>query len=168
MKKLCSLMLALVLLLPGCGPRPEEEDSSTAQDAETIARVMMAFLDENEEADALTWYIEPDGVKSYIKDYYKLEDVPLLDGAVARMEGARAFELAVLQVDEKDAKTVTEALQEYLTDRRGAFTGYEPEQAALVENGKILTCGQEVALIICEDPDQAKSAFESCFGEGVN
>ncbi|MCI9170991.1 MAG: hypothetical protein HFF42_08725 [Lawsonibacter sp.] len=36
MKRILSLLLALVLLLPGCGFKAEE-DSTTAQDAETIA-----------------------------------------------------------------------------------------------------------------------------------
>lgn len=118
MKRCLSLLMALLLLLPGCGTKPKE-DVTTGQDAETIARVMLAFLSENEEADALTWYREPDDVNGYVKDYYKLEDLDLLDGAVVRMEGARAFELSVLQVEETDVETVTAALQEYLLDRRG-------------------------------------------------
>ena len=44
-----ALLLALVLLLPGCG---KKEDASTAQDAETILREMLAELAEYGEADA--------------------------------------------------------------------------------------------------------------------
>lgn len=168
MKRYLSLLLALILLLPGCGKKPPEEDSTTAQDAQTIARVMLAFLDENQEADALTWYREPDDVDSYAKDCYGLEDTNLLDGAVARMEGARAFELAVLQTDEKDVETVTQALQEYLPDRKGDFAGYFPDQAELVDNALVLTKGGWAALSICQDQEAAQFAFESCFGDGFN
>ena len=165
MKKYLSLLLSLVLLLPGCAIK---EDVTTSQDAETIIRVILAYLDESQEADALTWYLEPSDVDSYIKDYYKLEDVPWADGAVVRIEGARAFELAVLRVDEQSVETVTAALQEYLLDRKGAFTGYLPDQVDLIDNALILTKGQWAALLVCADPNQASSAFESCFGEGIN
>ncbi|MEY8403669.1 transglutaminase domain-containing protein [Oscillospiraceae bacterium 44-34] len=168
MKRTLSLLLALVLLLSGCGSKPTDEDSTTTQDAETIARVILAFLDENEEEDALTWYLEPDDVGGYVTDCYKLEELNWLDGAVVRMEGARAFELAVLLVDEWDIETVIEALQQYLLDRKGDFTGYFPDQEALVDNALILTKGQWAALLVCADPNQASSAFESCFGEGIN
>lgn len=167
MKKALSLLLALVLLLPGCGSK-SKEDSTTAQDAETILRVMLAFLDEQEEADALIWYRKSADVDSFIKDYYKLEDVPLLDGAIARMEGARAFELAVLQMAEGDIETVTEALQQYLLTRKGDFAGYFPDQAELVDNALILTKGGWAALAICQDQEAAQFGFESCFGDGFN
>lgn len=167
MKKCLSLLLALLLLLPGCAAKPKE-DATTTQDAETIARVMLAFLDENEEADDLTWYREPSDVEGYVRDCYKLEDVPWADGAVARMEGARAFELAVLRVDERNVETAAEALQAYLLSRRGDFTGYFPDQAELVDSALILTRGGWVALSICLDQEAARFGFESCFGDGVN
>lgn len=167
MRRRLSLLLALVLLLAGCASSPGE-DASTGQDAQTIAKVMLFSLEENQEADALTWYLEPDDVDSYVTDYYKLEEPNCLDGAVVRMEGARAFELAVLFLDSGDIERTVEALRQYLLDRKGAFTGYFPDQEALVDNALVLTKGQCAALIICQDPDQAKAAFETCFGEGVN
>lgn len=166
MKKYLSLLLALLLLLPGCGTKPQEEDSTTAQDAETILRVMLAGRVEQD--DTLAWYREPSEVEGYVKDYYKLADLALLDGAVVRIEGARAFELAVLQVNEADVETVTEALQQYLLNRQGSFTGYFPDEASMAENGRILTRGGWVALDVCIEMEAAKNAFESCFGKGVN
>lgn len=165
MKRTLSLLVALVLLLPGCA---KKEDATTAQDAETILRVMLAGRVESQESDSLTWYLEPSDVGSYIKDYYKLEDLSWTDGAVVRLEGARAFELAVLQVDEGNVETVTEALQQYLLDRQGSFTGYFPDQANMAKNGLILSRGGWVALDVCIEKEAAKKAFESCFGEGVN
>lgn len=165
MKKSLSLLLALVLLLPGCG---KQEDATTGQNAETILRVMLTGRAEAQESDSLAWYLEPSDVDGYLKDYYKLKELSWLDGAVVRMEGARAFELAVLRVDEQDVEVVTAALQEYLLDRKGSFTGYFPDQADMAENGLILTRGGWVALDVCTEMDAAKEAFESCFGDGVN
>lgn len=168
MKRTLSLLLALVLLLPGCGKGQDEKDNTTGQNAETILRVMLAGRVESQESNSLIWYLEPGEANSYIADYYGLEDVSPLDGAIVRMEGARAFELAVLRVDEGDVEAVTEALRQYLLGRQGSFTGYFPDQASMVENGKILTRGGWVALDVCTEMEAAKQAFESCFGEGVN
>ena len=168
MKRTLSLLLALVLLLPGCAPKPKEENETTGQDARTIVRVMLAFLEENQEEDALTWYLEPEDINPYLVDVYKLEDLRWSDGAIVRIEGARAFELAVLFLDEEEVDPTVEAFQQYLLDRKGSFTGYFPDQVDLIDNALILTKSHCAALIVCEDPDQAKAAFESCFGEGIN
>ena len=174
MKRCLSLLLALVLLLPGCGRGTKEDESASqdtglpSQDAETIVRAMLSSLEEDGEADALVWYLEPLDVGAYLADFYDLEDLCWADGAVVRMDGARAFELAVLFLDEWDVGPTAEVLQQYLLDRRGSFTGYFPDQAALLDDALILTERNCVALIVCEDPDAAKSAFETCFDGGAS
>lgn len=165
MKRYIALLLALLLLLPGCGKKQEE---TSGQDAETIAQVMLAPLEEHAEAYSLTWYLETQDIDQYLEDFYKLENFHWSDGAIVRMEGVHAFELAVLFTDEENVSSTVEALQQYLLRKRGAFTGYFPDQADMVDNALILTKGQCVALIICQDPDTAKAYFETCFGEGVN
>lgn len=167
MKKYLSFLLAALLLLPGCGVR-SEEDAATTQNAETILRVMLAGQTEQKDAGSLTWYLESSDVERYLTDCYKLEDLSWSDGAIVRREGAWAFELAVLRVDEASVDTVTAALQNYLLERQGSFTGYFPDQANMVENGLILTRGGWVALDVCAEPEAAKTAFESCFGQGSN
>lgn len=163
MKRYFSLLLALLLLLPGCGNKSPEEDCTAGQAAETVARAMLSSLEENREANALIWYLEPGDMDDYVTDLYKLEELNWLDGASVRMEGDRAFELAVLFLDEWDVEGTVEALQAYLLDRKAAFAGCLPDQAELIDRALILTRTQCVALIVCEDPDAAQEAFESCF-----
>lgn len=153
------------------------------QPCEVIVRVMRACTAECTEDDGLFhWYLY-DGTRqqgfgeddeyygdeemdALLSDFYGLEDVSWYDAAIVRMEGARAFELAVLSVPEEERDTVVKAFQEHLLNRQGDFTGYEPEQAALVENGTVVTCGQEVALLICKNVLDAQDAFENCYGDG--
>lgn len=174
------LLIPALLLPPGCGA---SRGQTTTQPCEIIARVMLAGTPErDEDAGAFHWFLY-DGfgfpgfgeaedyrgdeeMASLLADFYGLSDLKWFDAAIVRMEGARAFELAVLSVPEESIGTVVEAWQEYLLDRRGDFTGYLPEQAALVEGAKILTHGQEAALLICEDPEGARDAFEACYGDG--
>lgn len=180
MRRRLSLLLALVLLLPGCGTK---QDETTIQPCEVIVRAMQACTSECLEEDELfRWYLY-DGMRqqgfgaeeeyytdaemnALLSDFYGLEDLTWYDAAIVRMEGVRAFELAVLSVPKEEQKTVVTAFQEHLLDRQGAFTGYEPEQAALAENGRVITRGQEVALLICENVSDAQDAFESCYGDG--
>lgn len=180
MKRYLSLLLALVLLLPGCG---KTQDEATTQPCEVMVRVMWACTSECREDDNLfRWYFY-DGMRqqgfgedeeyysseemnALLSGFYGLDDLDWYDAAFVRMEGARAFELAVISVPGEGQDAVVKAFQEYLLDRQGAFTGYEPEQAALAENGKVITCGQEVALLICEGMSGAQDAFEACYGDG--
>lgn len=180
MKRCFSVLLALLLLLPGCG---KKQDETTIQSCEVMVRVMRGGTTEFSEDDSLfRWYLY-DGMREagfgedneYYSDeemnellsgFYGLDGLDWYDAAIVRMEGVRAFELAVLSVPEEEQGAVVTAWQGYLLDRQGAFTGYEPEQAALVENGKILTLGREAALLICEDVPYAQDAFEACYGEG--
>ena len=178
------LFLVLLLLLPGCGKKQGEITVQlTAQPCEVLVRVMWACTPECTEDDSLfCWYFY-DGLRDagfgedgeYYSDtelnellsgFYGLDDLEWYDAAIVRMEGVRAFELAVLSVPDEEQDTVVSAWQAYLLDRQGAFTGYEPEQAAMVENGKILTLGREVALLICKNVPDAQDAFENCYGEG--
>ena len=179
-KRCFSLLLALLLLLPGCA---KKQDETTIQPCEVMVRVMWACTPEcGEEEKLFHWYLY-DGMRGagfggdgeYYSDgemnellsgFYGLDGLDWYDAAIVRMEGARAFELAVLSVPKGEQDTVVSAWQEHLLDRQGVFTGYEPEQAALVENAKILTLGQEVALLICENVPDAQDAFENCYGEG--
>ena len=180
MKRQISLLLVLLLLLPGCGKKQEE---STIQPCEVLVRVMWACTPECGEDDSLfRWYFY-DGLREagfgkdgeyysgtelneLLSGFYGLDGLEWYDAAIVRMEGVRAFELAVLSVPEAEQDAVVSAWQAYLLDRQGAFTGYEPEQAALVENARILTLGREVALLICENVPDAQDAFENCYGEG--
>ena len=180
MKRILSLLLALMLFLPGCS---KKQDETTTQPCEVIARVMWVSAPEaSEGSDLFRWYLY-DGMRqqgfgqeeeyhsdeemnTLLSDFYGLEDLKWFDAAIVRMEGVRAFELAVLSVPEEAQDTVVKAFQEYLLDRQGAFTGYEPEQAALAKDGRVITCGQEVALIVCENAKNVRDAFEACYGDG--
>lgn len=180
MRRYFPVLLALLFLLPGCG---KKQDEATIQPCEVMVRVMQACTAECWEDDSLFHWYFYDGMRGagfgeddqyysgaeldeLLSGFYGLDDLEWYDAAIVRMEGARAFELAVLSVPDRERDTVVSAWQAYLLDRQGAFTGYEPEQAALVENAKILTLGQEVALLICESIPGAQGAFEACYGEG--
>lgn len=158
--RLIPALLALVIF-SGCSII-SKEPPVTDQDAKTILRVMAACQDIDENIDVLTWMTDPQEVEGYVRDCYDLNGV--IDGAIVRMGGANAFELAVLRSQDP----VTDQLQQYLVERKGDFVGYAPDQAALVNDAVVLNAGEWSALAICQKPDIAQTSFESCFGQGIN
>lgn len=165
-KRTLPLLLTLTVLLTACVSSPNKNDDSTELSCPSIAEIMLAAV-ETDELN-LEAYYDLSYVQSYSADYYGLSGVTLSDGAIIRGQGASAFELAVLILPAQNVSLAAEKLQDYLLRRQGAFTGYAPDQAALLENALVLTHTQCVALIACEHPDAVRDAFESCFGDGVN
>ena len=98
----------------------------------------------------------------YLELAYGLSDRTWIDAAVIRATGASAFELAVLHLENEYNAVQTAALfTAYLDRREGDFTGYAPEQAAMVANADIVQEGTYVALCICPEPNQAADTFRS-------
>lgn len=160
-KRIIPILLALGLLLSACSKTPQ---NVTEQSCSTILQVMLAGSGRD---DVELYTTDPD-VTDYADAYYGLTGIDLPDGAIARANGASAFELAVFMLSDDDIPAAVERLQNYLLQRQGDFTGYAPDQAAMVENALILSRTEHIALIIADDPPALQSAFESCFGEGSN
>jgi len=74
------------------------------------------------------------------------------------------FARPFLFADEQSAKGAAEALEGYIGRRTDAFTGYAPDQAAILQRSLAVSRGNYAALLICGDADRAKSDFLACFG----
>jgi hypothetical protein len=102
----------------------------------------------------------------HIEENYLLDTGVLLDGAVYYAEGTQASEIAVLKLGEEAApEQVEEVLAEYIERRAQSFAGYFPQQEALIQDSIVAANGEYVALLICEEPVEAETAFLACFSE---
>lgn len=163
MKRLPVLFLIFALLLSGCGSTSApNRPSSHAQ--ETAASVVLEAIlpAAPESAETLELVAEED--LAVFLEIYGLSPEQAEDCAIARMGGARVFEIAVLRCADGEAEAVAEALNAYLAGRQGDFTGYAPDQAALAEEGSVLICGDWAALIISQDADSVAEAFALSLG----
>lgn len=158
-KRIYILLLACLLSLSACGQsEPETTDWTTAQMAQAI-------LDTQGETAGMTaLHRGEEAFDAYLADCYRLDPGLVEEGTVLYAGGVSALEIGVLRLAEgTDAGQVREALEAYIDSRAGAFTGYAPEQAAILEQSTAAVRGQYAALLICPRQQAARDAFDACF-----
>lgn len=167
MKRLTALCLILALLLSGCGGTAVNHPTDALNTELTAAALLeniLAAAPENAEAPEL---VAEEEFPLFLA-LYGLAEEQVEDCAIARLGGARVFELAVIRISSPSSDGA-ELLNAYITQRWADFGGYAPQQAAIAEQGKVLTddSGSWLALIISEDADAVADAFRACLGSGT-
>lgn len=153
MKKRVLPLLLTVFLLAGCtGDASPETEISPGE----IAR---AVLDGQADREGVTALSE-DELALYLTNLYGLKEDDWTDAAVCAAGGMDAREIAVIVPAEGRMDAVTAALETYRQSRLGDFFGYAPAQAALVEDGKVISLKGCAALLICADTDSALTVLE--------
>ena len=162
MKRLWAGLLAACLLLSLAACGGGEEDVETAWTPLQMARAILAS---QEAPPGMTELLPGDGTyEIYVADSYGLNPEDVADGAILAAGGASAQEIAVLRLTEQaDSDGAADALRAYLEARTGDFTGYLPEEAALLEDGAVVARGDWLALLVCGDTAAAEEAFSACF-----
>lgn len=140
MKRLWASLLAACLLLSLAACGGGEEDVETAWTPLQMARAILAS---QEAPPGMTELLPGDGTyEIYVADSYGLNPEDVADGAILAAGGASAQEIAVLRLTEQaDSDGAADALRAYLEARTGDFTGYLPEEAALLEDGAVVAPG---------------------------
>lgn len=136
MKKILAMILALSLLVAGCGGAK----SKTIADPIKVADDMLAVLAPQGELLEVT-----DGV---LDNYYTLDSAVFEGHKIYISTSFIAEEVAVFSV--KDGKTAEakKVLEQRLTDLKKSFDGYRQEElASLTENAKVLEGANLVCLL---------------------
>ena len=166
MKRLRKLlpMLMLCLILAACGGGGGAEITPAAD--VTAAQVAQAVWNSQPDREGLE-ALEGDGLSGHLADFCGLEDWE--EGAVYAASGVDAREITVVLLPDEDAaQAAGERLEAYRQSRQGDFFGYAPEEAERLDKAAVLTAGRFAALLVCEDMDAARSAFEAALaGEPV-
>jgi len=166
MKRLRMLlpMLMLCLILAACGGGGGAEITPAAD--VTAAQAAQAVWNSQPDREGLE-ALEGDGLSGHLADFCGLEDWE--EGAVYAASGVDAREITVVLLPDEDAaQAAGERLEAYRQSRQGDFFGYAPEEAERLDKAAVLTAGRFAALLVCEDMDAARSAFEAALaGEPV-
>ncbi len=166
MKRLRMLlpMLMLCLILAACGGGGGAEITPAAD--VTAAQAAQAVWNSQPDREGLE-ALEGDGLSGHLADFCGLEDWE--EGALYAASGVDAREITVVLLPDEDAaQAAGERLEVYRQSRQGDFFGYAPEEAERLDKAAVLTVGRFAALLVCEDMDAARSAFEAALaGEPV-
>lgn len=162
MKRLLPALLLLLALCactgtgeetPASGPAPEE--------------IVQAVLDSQADPGGLT-ALEGEELRTYLADGCGVDEDLWTGAAVYLASGVDGREVIVLRLAGAGAASAAaEALEAHRQARAGDFYGYAPDQAALLENARVVTADGYAALLACTDPDGAEAAFLAAVGEGA-
>ncbi|MCL1828099.1 MAG: DUF4358 domain-containing protein [Oscillospiraceae bacterium] len=156
--------ITAILFLASCGSASK---SYTAYSPDQIAKAIITAQDGISALRPLM--PEDDYFEEYLRNIYRFESDAvdsITAGAIRYAEGMAADEIAVfLLSDNASVKYVKDTLTEYKQQREYAFTGYAPEQAAILANGSVVNNGNYVALLICREPQIAEAVFTACFSD---
>ena len=161
MKKIISVMLALVVLLQcGCGGTKTSDTVSmydlrqTMEAADKSLPEMLNASSADENAADQFAYISD-------LDYDKVDSFFLSSAK----EGT-ADEIAVVAVkDVNDLDEAKQSLETHRQNRRKLLDQYEPEEVKRIDDGLVFAKDQYAVLIICDDASAVKAAFEKAIGQ---
>ena len=163
MKRLLPALLLLLLALCACTGTGEETPASGPA-PEDIAG---AVLDSQADPGGLT-ALEGEELRAYLSDGCGVDEDLWTGAAVYLASGVDGREVIVLRLAGAGAASAAvEALEAHRQARAGDFYGYAPDQAALLENARVVTADGYAALLACTDPDGAEAAFLAAVGEGA-
>ena len=153
MKKVCSLMLALalVLSLAACGGNTEkvaDVDVSALYDSYSQYMPDMFFPDEDTMMNFLG--IDAKDCKQYM--------------VAICAEGMRSDEVWLIQAKNASSLEKLKKLAETRIEaKKDETVSYAPDQYVVVEKAVVLTKGNYLALLISPDVDALKAGFEAAF-----
>ncbi len=151
-KRILALALGL-LLLTGCAPAEAEVsmyDLEKAMLAADSSLPEMTSVNDSSE--------NPASLFAYLSDleYEKVEHFFL-----AYSTEGKADEIAVIAVkDAGDVDAARESLERHVESRQKLYDQYDPEEAVRVGNAQVFTRGRCAVLILCDETEAVRSAFE--------
>ena len=157
-----AIVVLMSVLISACN-----SDSKVITTSYSPGEIALAIISSQESTVQLESIPSDDNYYSeYLTGIYGLDLDIIEDGVICYAGGVLAAEISVLKLNEaSDVKSVEETLRAYMTKRASVFTGYAPDQSALLNNGIVASNGNYVALLVCDDPRGAQASFLACFSD---
>lgn len=156
------LAMALALCLAACSGPGVPSDTDPVALGESLTAKAEALPDitvvssENEYATGAELF-------PYLSD---MDYAKVAGFYLAYSTAGSAEEIAVISVkDPADLAEARASLEAHLENRLGIFRTYDPSQAAMVEDAKIVAVGDTAALFICANAEALSSAFREAMGQ---
>lgn len=149
MKRLLISLLTLTLLLAGCGGGKAIETVVPGDAAKAILSGV-TFRDTLVEATG-------DVVKNWYSFDDKVKDFAVYIGG----SGATAEEIAVIRTS--DVKTAKATVEKRIEDLKFNFENYVPAEMTKLNDPVVVTRGDVVFMVLCDDTAEAQKAIDGLF-----
>lgn len=158
-KTIISLFLALIVLA-GCG----NTNSSAGADI-NLYDMQKAMVDAGESFPNMITVNNNDTDAKKNFGYISDMDYSKINGYfLSYSSDGLADEIVVIRTSSgNDTKEALESLKAHMEDRIKLYDQYEPEQAVRARNGRTFSKGNYAVLVISEDYEKIKAAFDGMF-----
>ena len=149
--------MVVALMFTGCSQSGSE--SVQLKDGETLESVVTSITEE------LTMPMPAQVDDTILKDvfYVDPEDTNSYFGQFAMVNVSSANVIVVEAKGEDQVASIQESLEKRKDDVCNSFEMYLPDQYEIAQNGKVITKGNYVALLIIENVDRAEEIFNEAF-----
>ena len=149
--------MVVALMFTGCSQSGSE--SVQLKDGETLESVVTSITEE------LTMPMPAQVDDTILKDvfYVDPEDTNSYFGQFAMVNVSSANVIVVEAKGQDQVASIQESLEKRKDDVCNSFEMYLPDQYEIAQNGKIVTKGNYVALLIIENVDRAEEIFNEAF-----
>ncbi len=160
MKKISLVCLIIVMTIMVSACKTESVSVIKVNSIEDIAQELVSQNENLPQMQKLT--LSDEGFSGYIKNYFNDDYMPINGVVYYPKDSTQASEIAVFECESiEDADMVQNAFEDYKEQREGTFAGYSPEQEDIIKNSAVVVLDKLVALIICENAQDAEERFVS-------
>ncbi len=180
MRRIAAAVLVFALLFCACGNKKDNISQSNVSGAQTESELLvisanelaqLIINDKDVMPDSLQYInsvYDADAVAAYVENFYCLTPPEWSQCAIYRSDAAdNAFEVSIFKLSSlAEPDIVLNNLEEYRLSRQGDFFGYNPKQAAIVEDSIVCISedGGWAGVFICDGADEAQDAFNARLG----
>lgn len=164
MKKLIvGIMIVMMIFgMTACSDGGGEEGGGTEGTPVTYdftASELAGYISENVTFNDFMEEVDPQTVY----ELYGIDGSKVSDSCTYFSTGATAEEISVMCVDPENADSmlgeINRAFNKRIEDQIESFTDYVPAELDKLSKPLIMEIGNSVVMVVCDDPDQAKSAI---------
>lgn len=155
LKKFVSSLMA-VMMLTACGTgKTGAEADKTAEDTAKQAERIVKELELSEKVDLLEDRI--------VQGLFFFEEGAVTESTVYMHNDSSADMVAVFACEDTDSSK--KAIREFLDTQKGQMQNYYPDEVFKVDNAVVYETADEIAVIICDDLEKAKTVAAEVLGK---